>query len=42
MVYSIIMAVSDKGILVYKGHDGSLYEIVGGKNGEINLRKLES
>lgn len=39
---SITMAISDKGVLVYVGHKGELYEIVGGKDGAINLRMIET
>ena len=33
------MAVTPAGILVYIGQDGKLFEIVGGKDGVINLAK---
>ena len=35
------MAVTANGILVYLGHHGEQYEVIGGKDGQINLRKLE-
>lgn len=35
-----INLVGGVGVLVYIGHKGDLHEIVGGYNGEINLRKL--
>lgn len=28
------------GVLVYIGHKGQLYEIIGGDKGQINLREL--
>ena len=28
------------GVLVYIGHEGDLHEIIGGNDGQINLRKL--
>jgi hypothetical protein len=43
MQYSDCMAINlvgDVGVLVYIGHTGELHEIIGGNNGEINLRKL--
>jgi hypothetical protein len=43
MLYSDCMAINligDVGVLVYIGHKGILHEIVGGEDGEINLRKL--
>ena len=43
MLYSDCMAISlfgDVGVLVYIGHKGDLFEVVGGKDGEIHLRKL--
>lgn len=43
MLKSDCMAVSlfgKVGVLVYIGHTGELHEIVGGNDGEINLRKL--
>ncbi len=33
------MAINANGILIYKG-DQATYEIVGGKNGQINLSRL--
>lgn len=38
---SEVMAVTSLGVLVYIGHKGELYEIVGGSNGQINLKALE-
>jgi hypothetical protein len=35
------MLVTDSVILVYKGHKGELYEIVGGSDGHINLKRLD-
>jgi hypothetical protein len=43
MLYSDCMAIylhGDVGVLVYIGHTGDLHEIVGGNDGQINLRKL--
>lgn len=40
MQISDCMAVIYSGILIYKGSDGKLYIIVGGKDGMINLSKL--
>lgn len=37
MAISLIAGV---GVLVYIGHKGQLYEIIGGDNGQINLREL--
>lgn len=34
------MVISEKGVLSYVGHSGTLYEIIGFKNGIINLRKI--
>lgn len=34
------MLVTDKGLLVYIGNKGVLYEITGGKDGQIAVRKL--
>lgn len=34
------MIISSKGILIYLGHEGKKYEIVGGKDGELNLRLI--
>ena len=42
MILSIVMIVSEKGVLLYIGHKGELYEIVGGKDGVINLVKVEN
>lgn len=38
---SEVMEVTCDGKLVYKGHKGDLYEIVGGSNGQLNLKELE-
>ena len=35
-----IVIHGDVGVLVYIGHEGDLHEIVGGHDGQINLRKL--
>ena len=43
MLYSDCMAivlVGDVGVLAYVGHKGDLHEIIGGNDGQINLRKL--
>jgi hypothetical protein len=43
MSLSDCMAINlfgDVGVLVYVGHKGELLEIVGGNDGQINLRKL--
>lgn len=43
MLYSTCMAIvfyGGVGVLVYIGHKGKLHEIVGGNDGEINLREL--
>lgn len=37
MAISLIAGV---GVLVYIGHKGQLYEIIGGDKGQINLREL--
>lgn len=34
------MIITATGILAYVGHTGNLYEIVGGKSGQINMREL--
>lgn len=34
------MAITRAGVLVYIGHQGDLYEIVGGNDGQINLKEL--
>lgn len=42
MLYSDCMAVflnGNVGVLVYIGHNGDFLEIVGGKDGQINLKK---
>lgn len=38
---SEVMAVTSSGVLVYIGHKGDLYEIVGGSKGDLNLKELE-
>jgi len=38
MELSDCMAVAPAGILVYIGQKGELFEIVGGRDGQINLR----
>lgn len=40
MLYSDCMAITPAGVLVYVGHAGANYEIVGGKDGQINLKEL--
>ena len=35
-----IYLVGDVGVLVYIGHKGDLHEIIGGNDGDINLKKL--
>ena len=43
MQLSDCMAITfhgDVGVLVYIGHMGDLHEIIGGRDGEILLRKL--
>jgi len=40
MLLSDCMIIFNTGTLVYLGDKGKLYEIVGGKDGQINLRKL--
>lgn len=39
MHYSDCMAITNAGVLVYIGHKGELYEIVGGNDGQINLKE---
>lgn len=41
MSLSDCMAVTSDGKLVYIGHKGQLYEVVGGSDGQINLKELE-
>ena len=41
MLLSDILAVTAAGVLIYRADHGVLYEVVGGSNGQINLRKLE-
>jgi hypothetical protein len=38
---SAVMSVTATGVLVYQGHKGQLYEIVGGSNGQLNLKEVE-
>jgi hypothetical protein len=40
MKLSVCMRVTDKGVLIYIGDGGKLYEVMGGKDGEINLSAL--
>lgn len=40
MQLSDCMAVLPTGVLVYIGHKGDLYEIIGGDDGQINMKKL--
>lgn len=40
MNLSACMAITPDGLLVYIGHKGELFEVIGGKKGEINLRKV--
>lgn len=40
MLYSDCMAILPAGVLVYIGHKGELYEIIGGNDGQINMKKL--
>lgn len=40
MAVMIIDPVTQKAILIYKGDKGKLIEIIGGKDGYINLRNL--
>lgn len=37
---SVVMFITPLGLLVYMGHKGELYEIVGGCNGQLNLKRL--
>jgi hypothetical protein len=32
------MAITTAGVLVYIGHKGDMYEVIGGKDGQINLK----
>jgi hypothetical protein len=42
MTFSVCMIVSDKGVLLYIGHqDGKFYEIIGFRNGQILLREIK-
>lgn len=34
------MAINADGKLIYIGHKGKIYEVVGGTNGQINLKKI--
>lgn len=40
MDMSDCMAITHAGVLVYIGHKGQLYEIIGGNDGQINMREL--
>lgn len=40
MTLSVVMVITPKGILVYLGHKGEMYEVIGGRDGQIHLRKL--
>jgi hypothetical protein len=40
MTLSSCMAITSTGILVYLGHKGQLYEILGGKDGQLNMIEL--
>jgi hypothetical protein len=40
MDMSDCMAITPAGVLVYIGHKGDLHEIVGGRDGQILLKKL--
>ena len=35
-----ISLIGNVGLLVYIGHKGQLYEIIGGEKGQINLKEL--
>ena len=37
---SAVMFITPLGVLVYSGHKGILYEVVGGINGHLNLKRL--
>ena len=39
MSLSDCMAITPAGVLVYIGHKGELYEIIGGNDGQINMKK---
>lgn len=41
MSLSDCMSVNSNGVLVYEGHKGELFEVVGGVNGQINLKRME-
>lgn len=41
MQLSDCLAITSAGILVYLGHQGLLHEVVGGKDGLLNLRSME-
>lgn len=34
------MEINSSGVLVYLGHHGAKYEVVGGTNGKINLKEI--
>lgn len=38
MSLSTCMAITAAGALVYIGHKGDLYEIIGGRDGQLNLK----
>lgn len=40
MAVMVIDPVTQKSILIYKGDNGKIIEIIGGKDGIINLREL--
>lgn len=42
MAVMIVDPATQKAILIYKSDKGKLIEIVGGKDGHINLRNLEN
>lgn len=35
-----VTLIAGVGVLVYIGHKGQLYEIIGGDDGQINMREL--
>lgn len=41
MELSACMAITPAGLLVYIGHKGELYEIIGGKKGQINMIEIK-
>lgn len=40
MLFSTVLIITDKGLLVYIGHKGVLHEVIGGTDGELLLRAL--